>query len=106
MAIRIATNAPLDHRRYNAPVVSEVAALIVDDGEVPAASRDIILRKVGGGGLKRIYPTNQAYIISYIHYCSRGVKQGSRLDQDWIELCCWWFGHPVDPSKCELSKKQ
>ena len=83
MAIRIATNAPLDHRRYNAPVVSEVAALIVDDGEAPAASRDIILRKVGGGGLKRIYSTNQAYdALSYPLLFPRGEagwQIGSRL---------------------------
>jgi hypothetical protein len=73
VAIRIAADARLDQRRYNAPIVSEVAALIVDDGEALAASRDIILRKVGGGGLKRIYSTNQAYdALSYPLLFPRG----------------------------------
>ena len=44
-------------------MVSEVAALIVDDGEAPAASRDIILRKVGGGGLKRIIPPTKLILF-------------------------------------------
>ncbi len=59
VAIRIASSAPVDVRRYNAPAVSEVAALIVDSGG-ETHGRDIILRR-NGGGLQRIYTTNQAY---------------------------------------------
>lgn len=62
LRLRNMTNvAGTDHRRYNAPVASDVAAVIDGDGEVGAGGRDIIIRRVGGH-LQRISELHSAYL--------------------------------------------
>ena len=66
IAIKIASNivAPIgDVRTYNVPAVPEVAALIVENDN--AETRDLIIRK-NGGGLLRIWETSPSYdALSY-----------------------------------------
>lgn len=71
IAIKIAHNAPVDGRRYNAPVVSEVAVIIRETDEI-TSGRDLILRK-STGQLQRINSTHQAYdALSYPLLFPRG----------------------------------
>jgi hypothetical protein len=54
-----------DQRRYNAPVVDEIAAIIPSDGTDADMTCDIILHRVGGP-LQRISETHPAY--TPLHY--------------------------------------
>jgi hypothetical protein len=83
LPLRIHVTIQQDQRRYNAPVVDEIAAIIPGDGINADNSRDIILHQVGGA-LQRIYETHPAYTpLHYVLLFPYGE-------------CGWHIGIPLD----------
>ena len=71
--LRLIGKGGKDGRRYNLPVVSEVAALIVGDIDENICDRDIIV-ELRTGHLKRIHELHPTYLPLQTHCCMYMVK--------------------------------
>jgi hypothetical protein len=72
LSLRLLNDRRIDLRRYNAPIVDEVSALMVGGDVDEANARDIVIRSTNGY-FQRISPLHSAYApIHYVLLCPDG----------------------------------